>query len=71
MRVPIPRGVQKARDFDYKAAALPFLWPLVKFFSANYAASAKQASRAYKKAKDVDVSDYVDPLVKKVKKSFR
>lgn len=78
IQVPIPRSVRKARDFDYKAAALPFLWPVVKFFSANYAASAKaadnaygQAAKAYKKAKNVDVSDYVDPVVKKVKKSFR
>lgn len=78
VQVPIPRSAQKARDFDYKAAALPFLWPIVKFFSANYAASAKsvnsaygQASKAYKKAKNVDVSDYVDPVLKKVKKSFR
>lgn len=78
IQVPIPRGVRKARDFDYKAAALPFLWPIVKFFSANYAKSAKavdgaygQANKAYKKARNVDVSDYVEPLVKKVRKSFR
>lgn len=78
VRVPIPRSVQKARDFDYKAAALPLLWPVIKFFSSNYAASTKaansaygQATKAYKKAKNVDVSDYIDPVIKKVKKSFR
>ena len=39
--VPIPKAVQQARDYDYKAAFLPFLWPVVKFFSSNYAASRK------------------------------
>ncbi len=71
IEVPIPKGVQQVRDYDYKAAFLPFLWPVVKFFSSNYTASRKQVNKAYKAAQDVDVHDYIDPLVKKVKKSFR
>ena len=71
IEVPIPKGVQKVRDYDYKAVFLPFLWPVVKFFSSNYAASRKGVQRAYDAASDVDVSDYVDPIVKKVKKTFR
>lgn len=70
IEVPIPRAVQQARDYDYKAALLPFLWPVVKFFSSNYAASRKGVQSAYKKASNIDVSDYVDPLVKKAKKMF-
>ncbi len=71
IEVPIPKGVQKVRDYDYKAAFLPFVWPVVKFFSSNYAASRKQANKAYKSAQDIDVNDYIDPIVKKVKKTFR
>lgn len=71
IEVPIPKAAQKVRDYDYKAAVLPFLWPVVKFFSSNYAASRKQVNKAYKSAKDIDVDDYIDPLVKKVKKTFR
>ena len=70
IEVPIPKAAQKVRDYDYRAAVLPFLWPVVKFFSSNYAASRKAASKAYKQAANVDVSDYVDPLVKKAKKFF-
>ena len=50
IEVPIPKSVQKARDFDYQAAVLPFLWPVVKFFSSNYAASRKGINKAYKQA---------------------
>ena len=71
IEVPIPKAAQKVRDYDYKAAVLPFLWPVVKFFSSNYAASSKQVNKAYKSAKNIDVDDYIDPLVKKVKKTFR
>lgn len=70
IEVPIPKAAQKVRDYDYQAAVLPFLWPVVKFFSSNYAASRKAARRAYKQASDIDVHDYVDPLVKKAKKFF-
>ena len=70
IEVPIPKAVQQARDYDYKAAILPFLWPVVKFFTSNYAASRKGVQSAYKKASNVDVSDYVDPLVRKAKKMF-
>ncbi len=70
IEVPIPKAAQKVRDFDYQAAVLPFLWPVVKFFSSNYAASRKAANKAYKQASNIDVSDYVDPLVKKAKKMF-
>ena len=45
IEVPIPKGVQKVRDYDYKAAFLPFLWPVVKFFSSNYAAAQGRATR--------------------------
>ena len=70
IEVPIPKSVQKARDFDYQAAVLPFVWPVVKFFSSNYAASRKSVKKAYKQAQDVDVNKYVDPLVKRAKKMF-
>lgn len=70
IEVPIPKSVQKARDFDYQAAVLPFIWPVVKFFSSNYAASRKSVQQAYKQAQDVDVNKYVDPLVKRAKKMF-
>ena len=70
VRVPIPKAVRQARDFDYQAAVLPFLWPVVKFFTSNYAASSKAVKQAYKQAQGIDVSKYVDPVVKKVKKSF-
>jgi uncharacterized protein (TIGR02284 family) len=70
IEVPIPRAVQQVRDFDFKAAVLPFLWPVIKFFSTNYAASRKSVNRAYKQAKDFDAGRYVDPVVKRVKKSF-
>ena len=70
IQVPIPKSVQQARDYDYKAALLPLLWPVVKFFSSNYAASRKGVQSAYKTASNVDVSDYIDPLVKKAKKMF-
>ena len=70
IEVPIPKAAQKVRDYDYQAAVLPFIWPVVKFFSSNYAASRKAANKAYKQASKVDVSDYVDPLVKKAKKFF-
>ena len=70
IEVPIPKAAQKVRDFDYQAAVLPFLWPVVKFFSSSYAASRKSANQAYKKASNIDVSDYVDPLLKKAKKFF-
>ena len=70
IEVPIPKSVQKARDFDYQAAVLPFIWPVVKFFSSNYAASRKSVQKAYKQAQDVDVSDYIDPVVKRAKKLF-
>lgn len=70
IQVPIPKAAQKVRDFDYQAAVLPFLWPVVKFFSSNYAASRKSVNRAYKQASDIDVSDYIDPVVKKAKKFF-
>ena len=70
IEVPIPRAVQKARDYDYQAAVLPFLWPVVKFFSSNYLAARKGVNKAYQQAQDVDVSKYVDPLVKRAKKMF-
>ncbi len=70
IEVPIPRAVQKARDYDYQAAVLPFLWPVVKFFSSNYLAARKGVNAAYKQAQDVDVSKYVDPVVKRAKKLF-
>ena len=70
VEVPIPKAVQKARDFDYQAAVLPFLWPVVKFFSSNYAASRKGINKAYQQAQNVDVSQYVDPVVKRAKKMF-
>ncbi len=70
IEVPIPRAAQKVRDFDYQAAVLPFLWPVVKFFSSSYAASRKSVNKAYKQASDIDVSDYIDPVVKKAKKFF-
>ena len=70
IQVPIPRSAQKVRDFDYQAAVLPFLWPVVKFFSSSYAASRKSVNQAYKKAADIDVNDYIDPVVKKAKKFF-
>ena len=70
IEVPIPRAVQQARDYDYKAALLPLLWPVVKFFSSNYAASRKGVQSAYKTASNVDVNDYIDPLIKKAKKMF-
>ena len=70
VEVPIPKSVQRARDFDYQAAVLPFLWPVVKFFSSNYAASRKGINKAYQQAQDVDVSKYVDPVVKRAKKMF-
>ncbi len=68
IEVPIPKAAQKVRDFDYQAAVLPFLWPVVKFFSSNYAASRKAANKAYKQASNIDVSYYADPLCKKAKK---
>ena len=70
IEVPIPRAVQKARDYDYQAAVLPFLWPVVKFFSSNYLAARKGVNKAYQQAQDVDVNKYVDPLVKRAKKLF-
>ena len=70
IEVPIPRAVQKARDYDYQAAVLPFLWPVVKFFSSNYLAARRGVNSAYKQAQDVDVSKYVDPVVKRAKKMF-
>ena len=70
IEVPIPKAAQKVRDFDYQAVVLPFLWPVVKFFSSSYAASRKSVNQAYKKASDIDVSDYVDPVLKKAKKFF-
>ena len=70
IEVPIPKAAQKVRDFDYQAAVLPFLWPVVKFFSSNYAASRKAATKAYKQASNIDVSDYVDPVVKRARKFF-
>ena len=70
IQVPIPKTVQQARDYDYKAALLPLLWPVVKFFSSNYAASRKGVQSAYKTASNVDVNDYIDPLIKKAKKMF-
>ncbi len=70
IEVPIPRAAQKVRDYDYQAAVLPFLWPVVKFFSSSYAASRKSVNQAYKKASDIDVNDYIDPVVKKAKKFF-
>ena len=70
IEVPIPRAVQKARDYDYQAAVLPFLWPVVKFFSSNYLAARKGVDKAYKQAQDVDASKYIDPLVKRAKKMF-
>jgi uncharacterized protein (TIGR02284 family) len=69
IEVPIPKTAQKVRDFDYKAALLPFVWPVVKFFSTNYAASQKSVQKAYKNAKNVDVSGYVDPVKKAYKKA--
>jgi uncharacterized protein (TIGR02284 family) len=70
IEVPIPRAAQKVRDFDIKAAVLPFLWPVIKFFTTNYASSQKSVKKAYKAAKKVDVSDYIDPVVKRAKKMF-
>jgi uncharacterized protein (TIGR02284 family) len=70
IEVPIPKAAQKVRDFDVKAALLPFLWPVVKFFTTSYASSEKSVKKAYKKAKDVDVHDYIDPVVKRAKKMF-
>ena len=70
IEVPIPKAAQKVRDFDYQAAVLPFVWPVVKFFSRNYAVSRKAATKAYNQASNIDVNDYVDPLVKKAKKFF-
>ena len=70
IEVPIPKAAKKVRDFDYQAAVLPFVWPVVKFFSSNYASSRKAASKAYKQASNIDVSGYIDPLVKKAKKLF-
>ena len=70
IQVPIPKAAQKVRDFDYQATVLPFVWPVVKFFSSNYAASRKAATSAYKQASNIDVSDYVDPVVRKAKKFF-
>jgi uncharacterized protein (TIGR02284 family) len=70
VEVPIPKAAQKVRDFDYKAAIVPFLWPVVKFFTTSYVSSQKSVKKAYKKARNVDVSDYVDPLVKRAKKMF-
>ena len=70
VQVPIPKAVQQARDYDYKAALLPLLWPVVKFFSSNYAASRRGVQSAYKTASNVDVNDYIDPLIKKAKKMF-
>ena len=70
IEVPIPKAAQKVRDFDYQAAVLPFLWPVVKFFSSSYAASRKSVDQAYKKASGIDVNDYIDPVVKKAKKFF-
>ncbi len=70
IEVPIPKAVQQVRDYDYKAAFLPFLWPVVKFFSSNYTASRKGVQGAYKKASNVDVSDYIDPVIKRAKKMF-
>jgi uncharacterized protein (TIGR02284 family) len=70
IEVPIPKSVQKVRDFDVKAAVLPFLWPVIKFFTSTYMSSQKSVKKAYDKAKDVDVSDYVDPVIKRAKKMF-
>lgn len=70
IEVPIPKAAQKVRDFDVKAAVLPFLWPIIKFFTSNYAASEKSVKKAYKQAANIDVSKYVDPVVKKAKKVF-
>ncbi len=70
IEVPIPKAVQQARDYDYKAAFLPFLWPVVKFFSTNYAASRKGVQQAYKQASNINVNDYIDPVVKRAKKIF-
>ncbi len=70
IEVPIPKAVQKVRDYDYQAAVLPFLWPVAKFFMSNYASARKGVSKAYEQASDVDVSKYVDPVVKRAKKMF-
>lgn len=70
IEVPIPKAVQKVRDYDYQAAVLPFLWPVVKFFASNYASARKGVTKAYKQASDVDVNKYVDPVVKRAKKMF-
>ena len=83
IEVPIPKAAQKVRDFDYKGAArdfdlkamvLPFLWPVVKFFTTSYASSEKSVKQAYKqaskKARNLDVNDYIDPVVKRAKKMF-
>jgi uncharacterized protein (TIGR02284 family) len=70
IKVPIPTAAQKVRDFDYKAAVLPFAWPVIRFFASNYAASQKSVQKAYKKAKSVDVQDYVDPVLKRARKMF-
>lgn len=68
IEVPIPKAVQHARDFDYRAAVLPFLWPVVKFFTKGYASSRKTVEKAYNDARGVDVSKYVDPVVKRARK---
>jgi uncharacterized protein (TIGR02284 family) len=77
IEVPIPKAAQKVRDLDLKAVLLPFVWPVLKFFTNTYATSqesVKQAQKsmkkAYKTAKNVDVSDYIDPVVKRAKKMF-
>ena len=70
IQVPIPKTVQKVRDYDYQAAVLPFLWPVAKFFMSNYASARRGVAKAYDQASDVDVSKYVDPVVKRAKKMF-
>ena len=70
VEVPIPKAVQKVRDYDYQAAVLPFLWPVAKFFMSNYASARKGVTKAYGQANDVDVSKYTDPVVKRAKKMF-
>ena len=37
---------------------------------SNYASARKGVTQAYKQASDVDVSKYVDPVVKRAKKMF-
>ena len=70
VEVPIPKAVQKVRDYDYQAAVLPFLWPVAKFFMSNYASARKGVAKAYDQATDVNVSKYTDPIVKRAKKLF-